>query len=416
MGTRVIPAAPAATEAVATGRSPTDRLEAVDLLRGVVIVIMALDHVRDFLSERIAHVDTVDPTDLAKTTAAIFLTRWITHYCAPTFMFLAGTGAFLYGSRGRSKPELAWFLFSRGLWLAFLELTVIRASWWFNWSPYEHGVGVFWAIGWSMVVLSVLVFLPTMVVTVFGVVMIASHNLLDSLTAAQVHLPGWLWIVLHRPGKDYVVEGITFETGYCLIPWMGVMAVGYGFGTQLLLPPAIRRRRLWLLGAALTLGFIILRAVNVYGDASPWMEQPRDGYLYLSFLNCTKYPPSLLYLLMTLGPAILALALFDRPLGPLARPIITFGRVPLFFYLLHIPLIHGLAVVIDWWRFGWSPQATNGPWGLLQLPPDQVPSGYGVSLPMVYLIWVGVLLVLYPPCWWFAEVKRRHKSPWLSYL
>jgi uncharacterized membrane protein len=453
-----------------------DRLEAVDLLRGVVMVIMALDHVRDFFS---CDMYRLDPTDLAKTTPAYFLTRWVTHYCAPTFIFLAGTGAFLSGTRGKSKAELSWFLLTRGLWLAFLEVTLMRMLWMFNYDLHHHGAGVFWAIGWSMVALSGLVYLPTWAVTLFGVVMIVSHNLLDGLTAQQVHFPEWLWVILHSPGDKEVIDGITFGTGYCLIPWMGVMAAGYGFGTLLQLQPAVRRRRVFQLGAALTLGFLVLRALNVYGDARLWTQEPTAVMTCLSFLNCTKYPPSLLYLLMTLGPAIMAVALFDRPLGPLARPLIIFGRVPLFYYVLHIVLIHGGMVLLDEAQYGRSPQAANGPWGVQEefelgfgagpaqflgqtvgaetLAPAGVPLGsttqllvsyqmvrskaglplgsttqhlvsyqtarsnafdipYGVSLPMVYLLWIGVVVILYPPCRWFAEVKRRYRVGWLSYF
>jgi uncharacterized membrane protein len=264
-----------------------------------------------------------------------------------------------------------------------------------------------------MVALSFLVYLPTLVVTAFGVAMIVLHNLLDGLKPADVSLPGWLWTILHNPGDATVVDGYTFGTGYCLIPWMGVMAAGYGFGTLMLLDRATRRRQLFQLGMALTLGFVILRAVNVYGDPSTWSEQSSPLLTFLSFLNCTKYPPSLLYLLMTLGPAILALAVFDRPLGSLARPIITFGRVPLFYYLIHIPLIHGGAVLLDYVRFGWSPLATSGPW---DVKPSEIPDSYGVSLPMVYLIWIGVVMILYLPCRWFAAVKQRRRDVWLSYL
>jgi len=391
----------------------SSRLESVDLLRGVVMVIMALDHVRDFWSEALFK----DPTDLKTTTAGIFLTRWITHYCAPTFIFLAGTGAFLSGNRGKTKPELSWFLLTRGLWLAFFEVTFNRAAWMFNYDFHHHGAGVFWAIGWSMVVLSVLVYLPTSTVTTFGVVMIAFHNLLDGLTAQDVGLPEWLWMILHRPGDATVVGDYTFGTGYCLIPWTGVMAAGYGFGSLLLLQPEVRRREVFGLGAALTLAFVGLRAANVYGDPSPWVRQqsqePEKLFAFLSFLNCTKYPPSLQYLLMTLGPAIMALAIFDRPLGPLARPFIIFGRVPMFFYILHIPLIHGGAVLLDYLRFGWSPLWPHGPW---ELSKDNVPSGFGISLPMVYVVWLAVLLILYPACRWFAQVKARRRDTWLSYI
>jgi uncharacterized membrane protein len=397
-----------------------DRLDSIDMLRGVVMVIMALDHVRDFWSDRFFR---EDPTDLTKTTAAIFLTRWITHYCAPTFIFLAGTGAFLSGTRGKSKPELSWFLFTRGLWLAFFEVVINRILWMFSFDFYHHGAGVFWAIGLSMIGLSLLIYLPTSLVTAFGIAMVAFHNMLDGFTAQMIHLPGWLWMILHSPGDERligpftfgerVIGPFTFGTGYCVIPWMGVMAAGYGLGTILLQDRAARRRQLAELGVALILAFVVVRASNVYGDPRPWSREPSLVFTVLSFLNCTKYPPSLLYLLMTLGPAILLLAIFDRPLGAWAKPIITFGRVPLFFYLLHIPLIHGGAVLCDYIRFGWSPMATDGPWAV---KPDQVPANYGVSLPMVYLVWIAVVLILYPPCRWFAGVKRRRRDAWLSYF
>jgi uncharacterized membrane protein len=413
------------------------RLDSIDFLRGLVMILMALDHVRDFFSDRLF----LDATDLTRTTPANFLTRWVTHFCAPTFIFLAGTAAFLSGTRGKSKSDLSWFLFTRGVWLAFFEVVVNRIMWMFNFDWHHHGAGVFWAIGWSMVALSLLVYLPTFVVTTFGVLMIVLHNLLDILKPADVPIPGWLWTILHHPGDATVVAHGTFETsytfgtGYCLIPWMGVMAAGYGFGTLMLLDRPTRRRRLFQLGISLTLGFIILRAANVYGDPRPWsvqsnpiktkaedpfgsvvdhqLDKPSPLWTFLSFLNCTKYPASLDYLLMTLGPAILALAIFDRPLGSLAKPIITFGRVPLFYYLLHIPLIHGGAVLLDYLRFGWSPLATAGPW---EVKETEIPSTYGVSLPVVYLIWIAVVLILYYPCRWFAAVKQRRRDFWLSYL
>jgi uncharacterized membrane protein len=403
------------------------RLEAVDLLRGVVMILMALDHVRDFWSERLL----MDPTDLQTTTAAIFLTRWISHFCAPTFIFLAGTSAFLSGTRGKSRRELSWFLFTRGLWLAFFEVTINRAMWMFNYDLQHHGAGVFWAIGWAMVVLSVLVYLPTSVVTLIGVALIVLHNLFDGVRAEQLGLPEWLWMILHQPGDRSVLrapgwlwdfahspmhvpgeDDITFGTGYCLIPWAGVMAAGYGFGALLQFPRPRRRLLVFLLGAALTFAFILLRGWNQYGDPRPWQTQANLFWTMLSFLNCTKYPASLLYLMMTLGPALLVLAIFDRPLGPLGRRIVVFGRVPFFFYLLHVPLIHGGAVLCDRVRFGWSPLAHNGPW----FRPEDIPPDYGVSLPIVYLVWIAVVLILYPPCLWFAGVKRRRSDGWLSYF
>jgi uncharacterized membrane protein len=268
-----------------------------------------------------------------------------------------------------------------------------------------------------MVVLAGLVFFPISVSAVFGLAMVCFHNLLDGLTAAQVGLPDLLWVNLHSGGEAVVLQGdnfkVTFVTGYCLIPWAGVMTLGHSFGSMLLLPPNVRRREVFALGAMLTLAFLLLRAANGYGDASHWAAQGTWDFTLFSFLNCTKYPPSLLYLLMTLGPALMALALFDNLRGRLLQPLITFGRVPLFFYLLHIPLIHGSAVALDYWRFGWSPLANGGPWDLSRMA---VPMHYGVSLPVVYLIWIGVLVVLYLPCRCYAGIKQRHRSTWLGYL
>jgi uncharacterized membrane protein len=387
-----------------------DRIESIDLLRGAVMIVMALDHVRDFTSDRLFD----NPVDLQTTTPGIFLTRWVTHYCAPTFIFLAGTSAFLSGTRGKSRGELAMFLVTRGLWLALFEVTINRALWMFNFDVTHHGAGVFWAIGWAMVILSGLVYLPPTAVGAIGVAVVASHNLLDPMRAEHVHLPKWIWMILHQPGDEPVSGDYTFGTGYSLIPWAGVMAAGYGFGSLFTLDR--RRRRAWLfaIGGAATAAFVVVRGLNVYGDPQPWAVQARGPeWTVFSFLNCTKYPASLCYLLMTLGPAILALAIFDRPLGSLVKPAITFGRVPLFYYVLHIALIHGLAVGIDDMRFGWSPQAHAGPW---DVKPETAPPGYGLSLPMVYLVWVGVVLVLYPPCRWYAGVRKRHPGGWLSYL
>jgi len=382
-----------------------NRLDGIDLLRGLVMVIMALDHTRDYFTNAF-----FDPVDLTKTTPGLFLTRWITHYCAPVFIFLAGTGAFLSGSRGKTSGQLAWFLLTRGLWLVVLELTWVRASWMFNWALHEHGAGVFWSIGWSMVALSALVFLPISAITAFGLVMIAFHNTLDNLTPEQVGLPEWLWVILHHGDGFAFQPYFSFGAAYKLIPWIGVMAAGYGFGAFFLLEPKARQRQLVGLGAVLTLAFIAIRAINRYGDLHPWTLQEDNLFTFLSFLNCWKYPPSLDYILMTLGPAIMALAWFDRGVGRLGRPLVVFGRVPLFFYLLHIPLIHALAVAVDFYRFGWSPMTVDGPW----VP--KLENGYGFPLWQVYLIWLGVMLALYPVCYWFARVKQKHRSPWLSYL
>jgi uncharacterized membrane protein len=378
----------------------------------MVMVIMALDHTRDFFSKDLAF----DPSDLDKTYPALFLTRWITHYCAPVFIFLAGTGAFLSTTRGKSTRELSWFLLTRGLWLVLLELTWVRClGWQFNFD-FHFAVGVvIWAIGWSMVALAGLVFLPLRWITTFGILMIAGHNLFDYVEPESWGSLGWLWRILHSGGIIVPAEGYHFAAGYPLIPWIGVMAAGYGFGSLLLREPVERRKSLFGLGALLTALFILFRALNLYGDPDPWSRQKNALFTLFSFFNCHKYPPSLLYLLMTLGPASLALSVLDRGTPCWLKPVLVFGRVPLFYYLLHLPLIHGLAVLASYLHYGqanwWFANPSEGP----DAPPLR-PADYGYSLPVVYLVWLGVVLALYPVCRWFAEVKRRRRERWLSYL
>jgi uncharacterized membrane protein len=366
------------------------RLESVDLLRGAVMVVMVLDHVREFFMDA-----RVDPTDLAVTTPALFFTRWVTHFCAPTFIFLAGVGAALSRARGKPRGELAFFLVTRGLWLILLEQTVVSFCLFFAIPQMLLGL-IFWAIGWSMIVLAVLIYLPRAVIGGIGVGMIALHNLLDGVQVPGGGALSIVWGVLHQPGIQRLPGGVPLLVGYPLIPWVGVMASGYAFGPVLLQPPGRRRPILVGLGLALMAGFVILRASNAYGDPRPWSPQSSPIYTAMSFLNCLKYPPSLLFLMMTLGPAILALAALDHGAGRLGGPLLVFGRVPLFFYLLQWPLAHGLAVAFA---------ALRGQ-----------PPGYGPGLPIVYLMTAVTLVLLYYPCRWFADVKRRRRDAWLSYL
>ncbi len=387
-----------------------DRLDSVDLLRGLAMVVMALDHVRDYFTHY-----PYPPEDLAHTTPGLFLTRWVTHFCAPIFVFLAGTGAFLYGARGRSKKQLAWFLLTRGLWLMILELTLVRIGWTFNFD-YHFFIGqVIWAIGCSMVVLAGLVFLPTWAVTLAGISIIALHNVGDRIEPEFFGRFGDLWAVLHVRFAPLRHDGFVFLVVYPLLPWIGVMAAGYGFGSLLLQEQPKRRRSCLVIGLALTVAFVAIRYGNAYGDPEPWSQQSREPaelYTLFSFLKCEKYPPSLLFLLMTLGPSIAALALFDRKPGLFGRGFVTFGRVPLFYYLLHLPLIHALAVGLDYLRYGRSPLLSQPAFAV---PPSQYPDS-GISLPAVYLVWLSVVVILYPVCLWFAGIKRRYRNGWLSYL
>lgn len=379
------------------------RIKSIDLLRGGVMILMALDHTRDFFSG-----SGMNPRDVND--PALFLTRWITHFCAPVFVFLAGTSAWLYWSRSQHTRKVSRFLRIRGLFLVILELTVVRVSWTFHFGP-DFVLGqVIWVIGWSMIILSALVYLPTVVVGLVGIMVIAIHNLLDPIQASNLGFMSWLWIILHEPGILRPLPNTEFLALYSIIPWVGVMAAGYGFGPLLQLPPSQRQRWLIAIGLSLLIIFVILRGSNLYGDPKSWSVH--DGFLptLLSFIDCEKYPPSLLFLLMTLGPAIAVLPLLDNLPGVPAQVLLTFGRVPLLFYLIHIPLIHGLAVLA-----AYSSQV-DVTWLFGGFPLEQKPDGYGFSLPVIYLIWFGIMVLLYPICQKFCYLKQHHPNSWLRYL
>jgi uncharacterized membrane protein len=375
----------------------------VDIVRGVIMMLMALDHVRDFFG------NGVNPTNLAQTTVSLFFTRWITHFCAPAFFLLTGTGAFLSLGR-KSKGELSLFLFTRGLWLIFLELVVIRClGWQFNFDFHVTLLVVLWALGWSMIVLAGLVYLPPFAVTTVGVLMIVSHNLLDSVQSSNP-----LWSILHSPNFIFQSPQHVVFVAYVLIPWVGVTAAGYGLGQIYKWTPDRRRTALLRLGSGATAAFLLLRAINIYGDPSRWTTQKSAVFTVLSFLNTTKYPPSLLFLLMTLGPAMLFLRAVDGRTPQLLRPALVFGKVPMFYYLLHVPIMHVLAVLVCYARYGETHWMFESP--RLSDFPITRPPGWAYSLPVVYLAWAVVVLTLYPLCRWFAALKQRRSDPWLSYL
>lgn len=384
------------------------------------MVIMVLDHVRDFSFRGTFH---FQPTDLTQTTVPIFFTRWVTHFCAPVFVFLAGTGAYLQLARGKSREDLSRFLVTRGVWLILLEFTVVRTGYIFSLNFRILGAAqVIWVIGVGMILLGGLIWLPVAVTGAVGVLMIAFHNTLDRFPVYHWHGPGspdptWgqaVWALLHADfgalplGHPYPIV----LAAYAIIPWVGVMAAGYAFGTVYRLGSEARRRALWWLGGTLCAAFIIIRAINHYGDPHPWSLQPLARYTPLSFLNTTKYPPSLDFLLMTLGPAILALAWFDgRPRSALAGPLITFGRVPLVFYLLQWYVARLLTVAL-------ALAAHQDPSWLLSTPSGSPgPAGdIGFRLRTTYLLWLASIAVLYPLCRWYAGVKQRRHDWWLSYL
>jgi uncharacterized membrane protein len=392
---------PAETSALPVARF---RIESVDILRGAVMILMALDHTRDFLG-----VTSVSPTDLAQTTAALFFTRWITHFCAPVFFLLTGTGAYLT-LRRKSKRELSRFLFTRGLWLIFLELTLFRClGFQFNFDYHVSLLNVLWALGWAMIVLSVLVRIPLSVTTALGLLMIAGHNLLDSIQSSNP-----VWSILHSPNFILNNPQHSVFIVYPLIPWVGVAAVGYSLGQVYAWTSQRRREFLLRAGVATTAAFVILRSINIYGDPARWTMQKSTFFTALSFLNTCKYPPSLLFLLMTLGPALVFLWAMDWRTPQLLRPALIFGKVPMFYFLLHIPLIHLIAVAVCYVRYGGVHWMFESP-SISQFP-FTPPPGWGFSLPVVYLIWVCVVIALYPLCKWFAAVKQRRRDVWLSYF
>ena len=388
----------------------TNRIESIDLLRGIVMVIMALDHVRDYF-----HADAFlyDPTDLTQTSVILFFTRWITHYCAPVFVFLAGTSAYLVGEK-KGLVALSKFLVKRGLWLVFLELTVVNFAWFFNLHFNLVLLVVIWALGISMIVLAGLVYLPKKIILSIGLLLIVGHNLLDNIHVAGTGMNAVGWAVLHE-FRFFAYDGFNLFVGYPLLAWIGVMALGYCFGFYYSsqVDYTIRKRMLIRIGIATIVLFVIIRLINIYGDPAPWSMQSSWVFTVLSFLNTSKYPPSLLYILMTLGPAILFLGLSEHVVGKFSRPFITVGRVPMFYYLLHLYFIH-ISAMIAAVATGYSSSSmVFDTW--VTMSPNL--KGYGFNLWIVYGVWITLVLLLFPLCKWYETYKSNHRENWwLSYL
>lgn len=379
------------------------RLQSIDFLRGLVMVLMALDHVRDFITGV-----PFNPSDLTQTDSAYFLTRWITHFCAPVFIFLAGTSVGLIAAN-RSKLDLTKFLVSRGLWLIFIELTILSFAWTFNFSGFAFVLQVIFVIGLSMLVMAALLWLPAIIILAFGLILVFGHNLLDTglLPSTNFTKPTPLWHILHA-------QGYTLDTGipsmmlYPILPWIGIMPLGYVLAALYQGPTEARRKTLLLLGLGAIGLFILLRATNSYGDPTPWSSQSTALFTIWSFINTQKYPPSLLYLLMTLGPGLIVLAYSERLRGRYVDILVTFGRVPFFFYVLHMYFIHSLALILaEIQGLGWQAAAA---------PVWRLPTEYGLPLWGSWMVWIAVIAALYPACNWFAGVKARRKDWWLSYL
>jgi uncharacterized membrane protein len=375
------------------------RTSSIDLLRGTVMVLMVLDHARDFFVGF-----NRDPTDLATTTWPLFLTRLSTHFCAPVFVLLAGVSAQLYAQK-RGLPAARRFLLTRGLWLVLLELTIVRFAW--IPEPFYRFVllQVIWVLGWAMVVLAGLSYLPLRAVVALGAAIVVGHNLLDRFDHESFGRLEPLWDLIHEQGQVTLGARRVF-IAYPLLPWVGVIALGFGLGTWFDKPAAERQRLLIRTGSAAVLAFVALRALNIYGDPAPWTWQARPGFSLLSFLKCTKYPPSLAYALMTLGPALIVLALFERVDPSKLRPLLVFGRVPLFFYVAHLYLLRFTAAPLAYMRFGMAAFT----------PPPGHNGSPELPLWAAYLALLLALTILYPPCRAFARKKAESRSPWLSYL
>ena len=377
------------------------RVWPVDVVRGAVMVLMALDHVRDYVTNQ-----RFPPEDLSRATAALFATRWVTHFCAPAFFLLAGVGIGLSMSRGRSAAQTSRFLVTRGLWLVVLDLTVSAIGWQFGFRLLPAFALVIWALGWSMVVMAAVVWLPKKLVLVAALLTIAGHNLLDGIRPDAFGALAPLWHVLHVPG--FAIPRTLF-IGYPLVPWVAVMALGYVLADVYRWEPSRRRRFLVRTGLIALAVFVVLRLVNGYGNPFPWSAQRTPALTVASFLNVFKYPPSLDFLLMTLGPIMISLALVEGTRGRMTDWLSVYGRVPLFYYIGHIYVAHAVAMVLGLVQGG----------DLRRIPvvtdPAAVPTWFGVSLPGVYLAWATVVVLMYFPCRWYAQLKARRSDWWLRY-
>jgi uncharacterized membrane protein len=388
------------------------RIESIDFLRGLVMILMALDHVRMYFAMGTWY---AEPTNLATTTPLLFFTRWITHFCAPVFVFLAGTSACLYGTRRANVRETALFLLTRGLWLIFVELVIVNFAWTFDITYSFRILQVIWAIGVSMVALSALVFLPNGLILGIGILLVFGHNLLDSITLEGSSARDIIWYALHQPHSVFIDSTHLINFVYPVLPWIGLIALGYVSGSlyQNNFAAEQRRRWFWGIGVCATLLFMILRGFNLYGEPHPWQTQNSFMFSLISFLNTTKYPPSLHFLLMTIGPALIFLSAIE-PLGNrLVRPVTVFGKVPFFFYIIHLYVIHALAMLLlvyegrDWHQYILSARGIMS--GAL--------SNFGLSLGAVYFLWVLIIVSLYPICRWYQKYRESNPSKWwLSYL
>ncbi|SKB38137.1 DUF1624 domain-containing protein [Daejeonella lutea] len=387
-----------------------NRIDSIDLLRGLVMIIMALDHTRDYF-----HISawTQDPLNLVTTTPALFLTRWITHFCAPIFTFLAGTSIW-FQSKNKNRKDLSTFLIKRGIWLVIVDIVIFNFAFSFDPSYTIVALQTIWSIGVSMIFLGLLIWLPFSWILGIGLVIILGHNSLDFYEASHKGTFSVIYSMIHRPGFFSLGEGHGLFVFYPVLPWLGVMILGYCFGKLFTAYAGLERQKILMkLGFGVIILFVIIRAINVYGDPKLWSVQNNVLHTIFSFIDTQKYPPSLLYAAMTIGPGILFLSFFEKTKNALTNIIVVFGRVPFLYYVLHFFLIHALCMVFFLLRgHNFSEGIHEGP----NMLPNFIAANEGYSLSIVYVIWICVVIILYPICKWFSEYKKTHRKWWLSYL
>lgn len=387
-----------------------NRVQSIDILRGIVMVIMALDHTRGFF-----HYSSsmgADPMDLETTTPFFFFTRWITHFCAPVFVFLSGTSVFLFEAKGKTKKQVSTFLLTRGLWLILVEILIIVPLWEFSFNSID--LQVIWAIGLCMVIFSALIFLPIRVLFFIGIIIIFSHNLLDGIKIHEENWQSFLWALVHERHKFTITENMRILVAYPFLPWLGLMITGYCMGTLYTknYPAAKRKNILLFTGLGLIMLFILIRSFNIYGDMHQWAEQRNAMYTFLDFIKITKYPPSLLFILITIGIALVVLSRLENVSNKLTNKIAVFGKVPFFYYIAHLFVIH-LTAFIAFFIMGGTWQQLD-PTGFHH---SNLPPSFGFSLTVTYIAWIAIIILLYFPCRWYNNYKSNHKEKWwLSYL
>jgi uncharacterized membrane protein len=375
----------------------TSRIHAVDILRGIVMVIMVIDHVRDYWSPT-----PFRPEDLTQASTALFFTRWITHFCAPVFVFLSGVSAYLsiQNRNGNGSPSVA--LLKRGLW--FIVAEVVFITFFFQWGYQIIVLSVIWAIGWGMIFLSGFIKLPRWTQITIVVLLIGGHNLVGGIS--PVTAGNFVITMLHNSPFIVPAGSTIILFSYALIPWVAVVGAGYVLGPWFVEAPKERNRKLRLLGVVLLSIFVVLRTTNIYGDPAPWTTQENIFRTFLSWINVSKYPPSLLFLSLILGIVMLAFPLFDRVTGRIEKWLSTFGKVPFFFFLLHLPLISSTSIIWAFLKFD--------VFTILAFSAQNLPAGYTPSLLRLYVVWAIVLVILYFPCRWYAKYKSTHKN-WVTF-